>query len=681
MAQTTYQYLNLSLSTHFGHPVKMATTQSQPAEQPHKHLDNRIDGESPDISGDSDMLVDGMSSLSINGRNRQRRLPRSSELNHHHSPRGGSPTGSVRSAYTTRRRVSRTSWSAGGFSSAYRSEVSKELTSQAEGEFFALTELMASMSRRSLSMREVWTKIIAEREAAYAEMDRMCERYEELTEIIEQKEKEHHHHNNDQEERKQDLLKVRLELTAAINSASDFKLKLAERDTECKALRHEIAESKDSLTYIRKEHEELKKKSEQMRLTLVATEAARADLDDKYGKLRGEREALDFKYTDLQSRHEEVNSHFESTNKELVQYRQSNMSLKKEKHDLLHKAGELEDSLRKVEHRHDEIKRKYKELEELYEKRKYEVKELHETITRVRTEKEEFEQCIERLKREIEEEHGRCEDAEDRCGKWKLKWEHSEREIISVREEISRIEMIQTEMRETISKKSEELRVLVIEKKRLQEEGERASGRADDNHRQMLLVQETLSHTESLLKKTQEEVHTKTERIERLELDYGLAKGQVEKLEMEIHTHQSIVANLKIEVDSLNGQCGTLKEKCHDWEQKYEDVYESITEIEEGSSSFEFEISAMRTMLREAREQKEQAITARNSADRERDQAIAQFEEKCRELERLEERMSAQMHEMSQRSASKTVTTTRSYKGGSHRMASHSGLSSPADEP
>ncbi|GKT77483.1 hypothetical protein ColTof4_09906 [Colletotrichum tofieldiae] len=673
----------------------MATTHSHPAGHPHNHLDNRIDGESADIAGESDLLANELSGLTLTDRSRPRRLPRP-DLNQYpsdrpYSTRAPSPTGSVRSAYTTRRRVSRTSWSAGGFSSAHRSEISKELTSQAEGEFFALTELMASMSRRSLSLREVWSKIIAEREAAYAEMDRMCERYEELTEVIEQKEKEHSHHNHDQEERKQELVKVRFELTAAINSASDFKLKLAERDTECKTLRHEIAESKDSLTYIRKEHEELKKTSEQMRLTLVATEAARADLDDRYGKLRGEREALDLRYTDLQSRHEEVSSHFESTNKELVQYKQSNTMLKKEKHELLHKEGELEDSLRKVEHRHDEIKRKYKELEELYEKRKHELKELHETVTRVKTEKEEavtnirhekeeLEQHIERLKREIEEEHGRCEDAEDRCGKWKLKWEHSEREIISVREEISRIEITQSELRETISKKSEELRVLIIEKKRIQEEGERATSRADDNHRQLLLIQETLSHTESLLKKTQEEVHTKTERIERLELDYGLAKSQVEKLEMEIHAHQSLVADLRIEVDDLNGQCGTLKEKCHDWERKYEDVYESITEIEEGSSSYEYEISAMRTMLREAREQKETAITARNSADRERDEAVARFEEKCRELERLEERMSAQMHEMSQRSGSKTITTTRSYKGGSHRMASRSGASSPADD-
>ncbi|KAK1997002.1 hypothetical protein LX36DRAFT_579348 [Colletotrichum falcatum] len=666
----------------------MATTQSHPVEQPH-HLDNRINGEPENNGGESDMLANEMSGLTISDRSGSRRLPRR-DMNH--SPRGGSPTGSVRSAYTTRRRVSRTSWSAGGgFSSAQRSEVSKELTSQAEGEFFALTELMASMSRRSLSLREVWSKIIAERDAAFAEMSRLSERYEELTEIVEQKEKEHHHHNNEQEERKQELVKVRFELTAAINSASGFKLKLAERDAECKALRHEIAESKDSLTHIRKGYEELKKTSEEMRLTLVAAEAARADLEGKCGKLRGEREALDLKYTDLQSRHEEVNGHFESANKELVQYKQSNTTLKKEKHELLHKEGELEDSLRKIEHRHDEIRRKYKELEELYEKRKHELKELHETVTRarnekdeavtaVRHEKEELEQYIEKLKREIEEEHGRCEDAEDRCGKWKLKWEHSQREIVSVREEISRIEMAQTEMRETISKKSEELRVLVTEKKRLQEEGERARGRADDNHRQLLLVQETLSHTEALLKKAQEETHAKTERIERLELDHGLARGQVEKLEAEVHAHQTAVASLKMEVDGLNTQCGALRDKCHEWEQKCEDVYESITEIEEGSSSFEFEISAMRTMLREAREQKEAAIAARNSADRERDQAMANYEEKCRELERLEERMSAQMHEMSQRSGSKTVTTTRSYRGGSHRLASHSGSSSPADE-
>jgi hypothetical protein len=49
-------------------------------------------------------------------------------------------------------------------------------------------------------------------------------------------------------------------------------------------------------------------------------------------------------------------------------------------------------------------------------------------------------------------------------------------------------------------------------------------------------------------------------------------------------------------------------------------------------------------MLRKVREQKEQAITARHAADRERDEHISKYEEKCREMERLKESTASQYH-------------------------------------
>lgn len=73
--------------------------------------------------------------------------------------RASSPTGSIRSTYTTRRHGSRRF--SGGFMRTSRHEFSNEVTSQAEAEFSALMELMAGMSRRSLSLKEVWTKLVS----------------------------------------------------------------------------------------------------------------------------------------------------------------------------------------------------------------------------------------------------------------------------------------------------------------------------------------------------------------------------------------------------------------------------------------------------------------------------------------------------------------------------------------
>ncbi|KAF9876137.1 hypothetical protein CkaCkLH20_06583 [Colletotrichum karsti] len=620
---------------------------------------------------------------------RTRRMPRSSDV----LSRDGSPNGSTRSygnvrshshshGHSSRMMSSRSrrgSW-AQSYQRHHSSEVSKELTAQAEGEFFALTELMANMSRRSGSLKEVWNKIISERESCYSEMDRMQERIEEFAEIIDRKEREHDHHHHDHEERKQEVLKIRLQLKSAANDKAEFQTKLAERDAECRALIHDIAQVKDNLSHVRREHEETKKTSETHRHTLLTTETARAELEDKYGKLRIKCDGIDLKLTELQSRYDDVTIKFDTQHKELVHAKQVNSVLKKEKHEWLHREGEMDEMLRKHDHRHDEIKRKCKEFEERLEKKQLEVKELQETIPRieqrvlkVKHEKTELEQHIEKLKRDISKEHNRWEEAEDRCGKWKLKWEHSEREIAAAREDITRIEISHGEMRDTISKKTEELRLLHLEKKRLEEEGGRHSGRADDTHRQLTLIQETLSHAQSELTKSQEEVHVKNERIERLELDYTTAKTRAKDYEIEGQSHRSLVSTLKLEIDNLTNENGSLKQKCHTLECKYDEVCESVTEYEDGNSGYDFEINSMRTMLREAREQKEKAITARNSADRERDEYIAKYEEKCREMERLEERMTQHMHEQQgrrQSSSSKTVLRHAS-RQGSHSHGSH----------
>lgn len=85
-------------------------------------------------------------------------------------------------------------------------------------------------------------------------------------------------------------------------------------------------------------------------------------------------------------------------------------------------------------------------------------------------------------------------------------------------------------------------------------------------------------------------------------------------------------------------------------------------------------------MLREAREQKERAIAARAAADRERDEFVAKYEDKCREMEKWEESRSSWLHSHGHargegRSVSSKTTVTRNgassssyskHEGGEH---------------
>ncbi|TVY81060.1 hypothetical protein LSUE1_G009223 [Lachnellula suecica] len=581
-------------------------------------------------------------------------------------PRSSSPTGSVRSAFGGSRRHVRkgTRWS-GGFkrSHSHSTEVSRQLTTQAESEFFALKELISSVSRRSSSLKEVWVKILAEREACDLEMERMYEYYEEYTETIERERKEQHGHQHEHEERKNEISKLRLEITAAVSATSEYKLKLAERDTELGNSRREIAEFKDNFKYLKEEHEETKTTLEETQLKLVVCEEARRCLEEDTKKHHGEIRTLKQHYAELQSSHSELTTKYESTHKETISLKQSNTTLKTEKHEWLHEKGELEEGLRKCHHRCDELKRKVKEITESYERKVREVHELKETVTKTKYENEELHQTIKELRRQYDDEHCRWEDAEDRCGKWKLKWEHSEREVRSVKEEISRIEVEKTELHETVIKKSEELRQVTIEKERFEENYHDECKKFGESHRLVLALQESMRRTETTIREKTETIHTLHERIERIECERDEVRQKCSDLSVELSQFQSSIVSLKLEIETVTEQRESFCHQLHECETRYEEVCTTISEYEGGDSGSEFEINNLRGLLRETREQKEKAISMRNSADRERDEAIVKYEEKCREIERLEESFSQQFSHSHGRSGGRS--TTRYFSKGS----------------
>lgn len=605
---------------------------------------------------------------------------------HHHGHlRPSSPTGSVRSSFGgSRRRVTRhSSHFSSGFSRSHHSEVSKELTIQAEGEFLALMELMSSMSRRSTSLREVWMKIISERESHCHEMERMYERFEEFTEIIERHEKEQHNHNHDHEERKKEVTKLRLELTAAVALSAEFKRKLSDRDCELGKAHSEIAELKDVYKYLKEEHEETKTSLEETQLKLSASIDRCHHAEEDVKRHHGELEASETRYSELESSHTELQTRFKSVNTEVTTLRTSNSVYKKEKHEWLHEKGELEDEVRKCKHRHEETTRKIKELTETYEKKTLELnetiekktREVHETsetLRKVKSEREELYQKIKEKDHEIEEKRCRWEDAEDRCSKYKLKWEHFERETRSLTEELTVIKTERTELEETITKKTEEHRKLLIIKKQLEKDHHGKCKELDDHHREIIVLKESLRRTEVTIKEKTELIHTLHERIERVERDRDEARGQCADHQAEITTLAAAIVTLKLDIETVTAERESFCEKFRDCETKYLEVCESSAEYHEGNSSFEYEITSLRSMLREVREEREKAITMRIAADRERDEAVSRYEAKCREMDKLEERRfheHERFHGHGGRSSSGRTLTRRVFTGSSNGIA------------
>lgn len=118
----------------------------------------------------------------------------------HHSQAGGMR--SSLSRRSTSRQVS-SSRRSSSFLQSHRDKMSSELTSQAEGKFFALMDLMSTASREASSLKESWSRIIREREMLARERDELLERVEEVTETLERTQSEYQHHGHVSQSRTQ----------------------------------------------------------------------------------------------------------------------------------------------------------------------------------------------------------------------------------------------------------------------------------------------------------------------------------------------------------------------------------------------------------------------------------------------------------------------------------------------
>jgi chromosome segregation ATPase len=496
-------------------------------------------------------------------------------------------------------------------------------------------ELMSGITLRSTSLKEVWRKLISERESHASEIEHMYERIEEFTETIERHEKEKHSHSHDHEERKKELVRLQFDLKIAIEATSGYKKKLADRDCELEKAHGEISEMTDNFKYLKEEHEVTKSTLEKTQLKLVASEEhcrhAKAEAEKHHGEIR----SWKHKYLELETSRTEINTKFESTHKELHSVKHINSTLRKERSEWIHEKDELEEEVRKCKHHEQEHKRKLKEVTESYEKKTHEVHELTEKVTKIKHEREELHKEVKTLKSQIEEAHHKWEAADHTCRKWKRKWDECERDLLIVREELGVLQVTHTETTETLTKKTEEIRTLIIEKDQLIEDHHAKCAEATESHRQILVLQESLRRTEVSIKEKLEIIHTHTERIERLTHDLTICRKARDDLSAELLVQQNTNISLNLSLETLTSEHTSVREKLHECETRYEAVHASMTEYHESSGDFEEEIESLNVLVEEAREQRDRAVKMRVEADRQRDEYVGRYEAKCREVERL----------------------------------------------
>jgi chromosome segregation ATPase len=328
-------------------------------------------------------------------------------------------------------------------------------------------ELMSGITLRSSSLKEVWRKIISERESHHLEMESMYERIEEFTETIERHEKEKHSHGHEHEERKKEVVKLQLDLKIAIETTAGYKKKLADRDCELQKAHGEIAEITDNFKYLKEEHSETKTTLEETQLKLVASEEtcrhAKAEIEKHHGEIKH----LKHKHSELERTSTEISTKFESTTTELKRIKTLNTTWEKERSSWLHEKEELEEELGKCRHDEKEHKRKFKEVTEILEKKKHEIHELTEKVTKMKHEREELRTEIKTLTTQLDDANSKCDAAEHQCRKWRRKHDEYEHELRTVRETYTSLETTHKETTSILTKTTSEVRVLKEEKEQL----------------------------------------------------------------------------------------------------------------------------------------------------------------------------------------------------------------------
>lgn len=549
------------------------------------------------------------------------------------------------------------------FLSSHRNAMSMELTSQAESKFFALMDLMSSASREASSLKEVWSRILSERESFARDREELLEQITEVSEELEVQSSQQSRHGHEAAERKKQVEKLLAELSVAIASVSAEKKKVVERDNELERTRNELHEIRDASTRSHTDHQRIRSELEAIQTMLKTVEDDRDTARDEADRHQNELHRVNRERTEISSRLSDITSKYEMSRKEVLSItdRLKMYDMEREEHYL--EADRLKEDARKARARAEESSKELLEVTEKHERVAREVNKLRESVRLVEAERDDHAHMLEHHRRELKTMTTNRDEAEERCSDITLKYDHIKRELLNVKERLRDVELERNDAQETIERTREQHRFVVVERDELRDEVNTAQRKADDNRRQVINLSESLRKAELALTEVRSESYNLTERIKILDRERDEGRDRHGHLNHEIADLNEKIVVFQAEIRTISEARDRLRGELEKTRREYEEITETVTTYNDDSKELEFEIESLRTMLRETREQKERAISARNAADRERDEFITKYEEKCREMERFEESAASHYHASGRaegRTSSSRVVSSRS---------------------
>lgn len=543
------------------------------------------------------------------------------------------------------------------FTSSFRTQAAAESTAQVEAKFFAFMDMITTASREAISLKEMWSRMAAERRDFAAEREELLEQIEEVSTELETRRFEGSNNDNELGEHKGKLRAMATELSAAVSNLSIEKGKISDRDQHIDRLRNELLSIQEQSSKFRTEVDRLRAESQSNETILKTLEADRDGAKQDAERYQRELHKTMHERAEITNKFDVANSCLVSLRKEASVAAER---LKRYEVDQDEKAQEIvriKDELRKSRGREEETSQELQTISDKFSYSTREVNKLRDSVRVVEAERDELSHTVDVKNREIKTAIARHGETESLLLAKTTEFEHVKRELSVLQEKLTSAELERDDNHEALKHAREQHRLITISRDELEGDLLTARGKADAAQRQVTLSAAMLSQTEQTLSETRSELSTLFGTIKKFEhekIEWQKKNGVLSDQVIEL---KGSIVVLRSEIQEAGETREGLQDELRHSRAELEEVVETITTTDDDSAALEFELESMRTLLREAREQKEQAIAARTTADQERDEAYAKYEEKCRELERFEESASARFH-ASSTGGSKVSTTT-----------------------
>jgi chromosome segregation ATPase len=562
-------------------------------------------------------------------------------------------------------------------SNSFRNSLAIENTANAETKFFAFLDMVANASKEAISLKELWSQMAAERRNFAAEREELREQIEEVTYELEVKQQDHHKHDGEVVEHKEKVRAISIELTTAINRLAAEKNKLSERDQHIDRLRNELIGQQELQSTFRTQIDRLKAEYQSHETLFKAMQDDRDGAREDADRYQRNLQRVTQERTEISTRLEEVQTNLDTLRKEALISAERLRKYELDQDEKIHEINRLKEELRKSRSREEESGSELLIISEKFSQSNRDISKLKDTLRTVEGERDELTHIVDVKNREIKSTIARHDEVQTLLLEKTTQLDALRRELSLLEDRLRSAELERDEKHEAFEHSREQHKLVIITRDELQNELITAQGKVDAHKRQINLLTDTAQKTEQLIIDTRAEItnlNGTVKGLERERLDWQKKNTTLTDQLVEL---KGRIVILQAEIHEAGGEREGLRDELRRSREELEEVTETITQ--DGSAEFEFELENMRAMLREAREQKEQAIAARASADRERDEVYSKYESKCRELERFEEESASQMRAIAQSSGSKSSTTTTTKKssrasvgGGMMRTESHS---------